>query len=218
MLSGRGRARRGRPARLARSPYGWPSRRPRWGTHRGDRRSCICLRQKELRCAGRRIASWRPWRIPRRRRGSWPWRRSPRAGLDALRMEGDPAVLLVLDAVQDPGNFGTLARTAEALGAAGLVTPAGNGGPVEPQVRARGHGQHLSPSRRGVGVGRAGAGSTGTGGARRWPPSWAPRRWGTRVRGARRWCWGTRARVWGMRRARGPIVPWAFPCAAGPSR
>jgi RNA methyltransferase, TrmH family len=30
-------------------------------------------------------------------------------------------VLLVLDGVQDPGNLGTLARTAEALGAAGLV-------------------------------------------------------------------------------------------------
>lgn len=33
----------------------------------------------------------------------------------------DPSVVLVLDAVQDPGNFGTLARTAEALGATGLV-------------------------------------------------------------------------------------------------
>lgn len=45
----------------------------------------------------------------------------PRARLDGLRTDADPSVLLLLDAVQDPGNFGTLARTAEALGAAGLV-------------------------------------------------------------------------------------------------
>lgn len=36
-------------------------------------------------------------------------------------LDGPRAVLLVLDAVQDPGNFGTLVRTAEALGAAGVV-------------------------------------------------------------------------------------------------
>lgn len=46
----------------------------------------------------------------------------PRAGLDALALEAEPAVVLVLDAVQDPGNLGTLARTAEALGAAGVVS------------------------------------------------------------------------------------------------
>jgi TrmH family RNA methyltransferase len=45
----------------------------------------------------------------------------PFAGLDALRVDAEPAVIVVLDAVQDPGNFGTLARTAEALGAAGVV-------------------------------------------------------------------------------------------------
>jgi TrmH family RNA methyltransferase len=45
----------------------------------------------------------------------------PRHGLDALRVDADPAVVLVLDAVQDPGNLGTLVRTAEALGAAGVV-------------------------------------------------------------------------------------------------
>jgi len=45
----------------------------------------------------------------------------PRAGLDALRLDAEPAAVLVLDAVQDPGNFGTLVRTAEALGAAGVV-------------------------------------------------------------------------------------------------
>jgi len=45
----------------------------------------------------------------------------PRAGLDTLRADAEPAVVLVLDAVQDPGNFGTLVRTAEALGAAGVI-------------------------------------------------------------------------------------------------
>ena len=45
----------------------------------------------------------------------------PSAGLDDLRVDAEPAVVLVLDAVQDPGNLGTLARTAEALGAAGVV-------------------------------------------------------------------------------------------------
>ncbi|HST62452.1 MAG TPA: RNA methyltransferase [Longimicrobium sp.] len=61
----------------------------------------------------------------------------PAAGLDALRMEDDPAIVLVLDAVQDPGNFGTLARTAEALGAIGLVALPGTVDPWNPKsVRA----------------------------------------------------------------------------------
>jgi RNA methyltransferase, TrmH family len=46
----------------------------------------------------------------------------PRAGLAGLRVAAEPAAVLVLDAVQDPGNFGTLVRTAEALGAAGVIT------------------------------------------------------------------------------------------------
>jgi TrmH family RNA methyltransferase len=62
----------------------------------------------------------------------------PAAGLSALRVEDhDPAVVLVLDAVQDPGNFGTLARTAEALGAMGLVALPGTVDPWNPKsVRA----------------------------------------------------------------------------------
>jgi RNA methyltransferase, TrmH family len=53
----------------------------------------------------------------------------PRAGLEALERATAPTVALVLDAVQDPGNFGTLVRTAEALGAAAvLVLP----GTVDP--------------------------------------------------------------------------------------
>jgi RNA methyltransferase, TrmH family len=61
----------------------------------------------------------------------------PRAPLEALRVVGEPAAVLVLDAVQDPGNFGTLARTAEALGAAGVVALPGTVDPWNPKsVRA----------------------------------------------------------------------------------
>jgi RNA methyltransferase, TrmH family len=45
----------------------------------------------------------------------------PRAGIDDFRLSAAPAVVLVLDAVQDPGNFGTLTRSAEALGAVGVI-------------------------------------------------------------------------------------------------
>lgn len=57
----------------------------------------------------------------------------PRARLDDLPIDADPAVILVLDAVQDPGNFGTLARTAEALGAIGLVALPGTVDPWNPK-------------------------------------------------------------------------------------
>ncbi len=60
----------------------------------------------------------------------------PRAQLAHL-LNGPSGVALVLDAVQDPGNFGTLVRTAEALGAAGVVTLAGTVDPWNPKaVRA----------------------------------------------------------------------------------
>lgn len=45
----------------------------------------------------------------------------PRWGISDLATDDEPAVVLVLDAVQDPGNFGTLVRTAEALGAIGVA-------------------------------------------------------------------------------------------------
>jgi TrmH family RNA methyltransferase len=61
----------------------------------------------------------------------------PRAGLDSISLAQEPAVVLVLDAVQDPGNFGTLVRTAEALGAAGVVVLPGTVDPWNPKsVRA----------------------------------------------------------------------------------
>jgi len=61
----------------------------------------------------------------------------PGHGLEALAADADPSVLLILDAVQDPGNFGTLVRTAEALGAGGIVTLPGTVDPWNPKsVRA----------------------------------------------------------------------------------
>jgi len=62
--------------------------------------------------------------------------RTPGSTLDSVRMP-DRATLLVLDAVQDPGNFGTLARTADALGAAALLALDGTVDPWNPKaVRA----------------------------------------------------------------------------------
>jgi RNA methyltransferase, TrmH family len=42
------------------------------------------------------------------------------ASLDSLRTTGD-SLVVVLDRLQDPGNLGTLIRTADAVGAAGVV-------------------------------------------------------------------------------------------------
>ncbi len=47
---------------------------------------------------------------------------------------GPRAVLLVLDAVQDPGNAGTMLRTAFALGAAGVVALPGTADLTNPKV------------------------------------------------------------------------------------
>lgn len=59
----------------------------------------------------------------------------PRAGLERLPV-GD-GVLLVLDGVQDPGNLGTLARSAAAFGCGGLVCLPGTVDPWNPKaVRA----------------------------------------------------------------------------------
>jgi TrmH family RNA methyltransferase len=46
----------------------------------------------------------------------------PESELSDLVSDAGRCVVLVLDAVQDPGNFGTLSRSAEALGASGLIT------------------------------------------------------------------------------------------------
>ncbi len=62
--------------------------------------------------------------------------RSPRTSLGGLTLP-ERATLLVLDAVQDPGNFGTLVRTADALGAAAVLALEGTVDPWNPKaVRA----------------------------------------------------------------------------------
>jgi TrmH family RNA methyltransferase len=61
----------------------------------------------------------------------------PAPGAARMLEGGEPRVVLVLDAVQDPGNFGTLVRTAEALGAGGVVVLPGTVDPWNPKsVRA----------------------------------------------------------------------------------
>jgi TrmH family RNA methyltransferase len=56
-----------------------------------------------------------------------------RWGLEDIRLSGGDAVL-VLDGVQDPGNVGTMLRTALALGAAGLVALKGTVDLTNPKV------------------------------------------------------------------------------------
>lgn len=53
--------------------------------------------------------------------------------LEALR-GGPPEVILVLDGVQDPGNLGTLVRSAEALGALGVIALTGTVDPWNPKA------------------------------------------------------------------------------------
>ncbi len=58
--------------------------------------------------------------------------REPEAGLEHLA--GVRTGLLVLDGVQDPGNVGTLVRTARAFGLAGVVVLEGTADPWSPKV------------------------------------------------------------------------------------
>lgn len=57
----------------------------------------------------------------------------PERTLGGIRGDGRE-VVLVLDAVQDPGNFGTLIRSAEALGAAGAIALPGTVDPWNPKA------------------------------------------------------------------------------------
>jgi 23S rRNA (guanosine2251-2'-O)-methyltransferase len=43
--------------------------------------------------------------------------------LERARLAGDPPFVLILDALQDPQNFGTLLRSAEAVGVNGVIIP-----------------------------------------------------------------------------------------------
>lgn len=57
----------------------------------------------------------------------------PRGGVETLPHRAD-AVYLFLDGLQDPGNLGALARTAEAAGAAGLALSPGTVHPNHPRA------------------------------------------------------------------------------------
>lgn len=62
--------------------------------------------------------------------------RAPQTSLGGITLP-ELATVLVLDAVQDPGNFGTLVRTADALGAAAVLALEGTVDPWNPKaVRA----------------------------------------------------------------------------------
>jgi 23S rRNA (guanosine2251-2'-O)-methyltransferase len=54
--------------------------------------------------------------------------------LDLAERRGDPLFVLILDALQDPQNLGTLLRTAEAVGVHGAVLPLARAAGVTPAV------------------------------------------------------------------------------------
>lgn len=54
-----------------------------------------------------------------------------------------PDLLLVLDGVRDPGNLGTILRTAWAAGVQGVLLPPGNADPYAPKVLRSGMGAHF---------------------------------------------------------------------------
>ncbi len=49
-------------------------------------------------------------------------------------LRGDTALVVVMAAVQDPGNVGTIVRSAEAFGATGVVTTRGSADPWSPKA------------------------------------------------------------------------------------
>jgi len=52
---------------------------------------------------------------------NWSWRDLQMPDLQSRDLQRQSALLVVLDRIQDPGNAGTIARSAEAFGATGLV-------------------------------------------------------------------------------------------------
>lgn len=65
--------------------------------------------------------------------------------LDHARALGEPAFVLLLDALQDPQNLGTLLRTAEVTGVHGVVIPLAHSAEVTPAVvnASAGAAEHL---------------------------------------------------------------------------
>jgi 23S rRNA (guanosine2251-2'-O)-methyltransferase len=67
------------------------------------------------------------------------------AMLDAARAAGHPPLVLVLEHLQDPTNFGTLLRSAEAAGVDGVVFPERGAAPLSPAAvkASAGASEHL---------------------------------------------------------------------------
>jgi 23S rRNA (guanosine2251-2'-O)-methyltransferase len=65
--------------------------------------------------------------------------------LDAARAAGHPPLVLVLEHLQDPTNFGTLLRSAEAAGVDGVVFPERGAAPLSPAAvkASAGASEHL---------------------------------------------------------------------------
>jgi 23S rRNA (guanosine2251-2'-O)-methyltransferase len=64
---------------------------------------------------------------------------------DRAEQRGEPALILILDALQDPQNLGTLLRTAEAVGVHGVLLPLRRTATVTPAVvsASSGASEHL---------------------------------------------------------------------------
>ncbi len=68
-------------------------------------------------------------------------------------LRGDAALVVVMAAVQDPGNVGTIVRSAEAFGATGVVTTRGSADPWSPKALRASAGSGLRvPLLRGMAV------------------------------------------------------------------
>ena len=63
--------------------------------------------------------------------------------LKALNLPEKPDFLVILDQIRDPGNLGTILRSAEAAGAQAVILPPGNTDPFAPKVVRAGMGAHF---------------------------------------------------------------------------
>ena len=63
--------------------------------------------------------------------------------LKPLQLPSSPTLLLILDRVRDPGNLGTMLRTAGAAGADGILLTSGTVDAYNPKVVRAGMGAHL---------------------------------------------------------------------------
>ncbi len=119
---------------------GRPSRRP------GDR----ALGRRCRRPPGQRRGDGRPV-ADRQPAGRWSRSAASLHRPLAEVLAGSPQLVTVLAHARDPGNAGTVLRTADAAGAQAVASDRRQRGPVQRQVRAGLGGQHLPPP----GVGRA---------------------------------------------------------------